>query len=312
MTEFFSNYPYVKWILVGLGVLAVLSKYLDFNPINLLFGKKKYKFQEINHLNDALLQRLIQLSSDKKWDELAHELKKLKGSYLTFGFRALGQYADSKKIDEWIEEQPHLDLPKIIKSYSLVFKAWEVRGRGTVDTVSKKDMAKFKSMLAEAKDLLLHLNHRGSYQLNVNAHLLKIYKALDTDRNVIHQTYQNVVTLDPDHAELNFNYFAAISPKWGGNSDEVRAYLNHLESKSEFINYLITAQYYFDFVHMMNGEDKDGKMKTFLFEMKSVAIPSDELFRYELYLLLYWLSNNLEYRELESYYRDLVAPYCKD
>ena len=312
MTEFFSNYPYVKWILVGLGVLAILSKYLDFDPIDMLFRRKKYKFQEINHLNDPVLKKLVQLFKEHKWDEVSKELKSLKHSYLTFGFRALGQYADPRDIEQWIEEQPHVDLPKIIKSYSLVFKAWEVRGRGTIDTVSKNDLAKFKSMLVEAKDILVKLNHRGSYQLNIHAHLLKIYKAIDTERNVIHQTYRNVVALDPNHAELNFNYFAAISPKWGGNSEEVNDYLNELEQKSDFINYLITAQYYFDYVHIMDGKDDAGKMKTFLFEMKSMALPQEELYRYELYLLLYWLSNNLEYRELESYYRDLVAPYCKD
>lgn len=313
MNEFFESYPYVKWILIGFGVLALLSKYLNFDPLDNLINRfTKYKFKEDNSLGLEEFKELNRLMNEGNRLGVQKRIDSLKGSYRTFAFRSLAQYANETDINSWLNSETRSDLPKVIKAYKLVFDAWEIRGRDTVDTVSEKNLANFKYKLVEAKELLKSTNEDSKYRLNINALLLKIYKALNVERDLIQDTYQNAVQEDENHAELNFSYFSAISPKWGGSIDEVNAFLDQLPQKSEFINHLITAQYYFDYVHMMDGKDDSKRMKAFIEKMKSQPIDKDELYKYELYVLLYWLANNLSYSDLENYYKQLALPYWKD
>lgn len=311
--EFFSNYPIAKWVLIGIGVLAVLSKYLKFDPIEKWLSKRnEYTFEEINHLNNDKLKQLIASLNQGKWIEVKNMLTSFNSSYQSFGFRALGQYGEIKKINEWITQEPTNDLPQIIKAYYLVHQGWEIRGRHSIDTVSKKNLEAFKSHLEEARSILKGIKNDDQFQANIHALLLKTYKALNVDRREIHSVYKEANARSENHAELNFNYFSAISPKWGGSKDEVEHYLMSLGNKSTFINNLILAQSYFDFVHMEGGEDKGLQIKNFIEEMKSFQIDKDELYRFEFYLLLKWLANNLGYLNLENYYEQLVQPYWRD
>ena len=313
MTEFFTDYPYLKWILIGFGVLALLAKYLKFDPIDKLIDRKnKYKFEETNHLENPKLKALIDLLKEQKWSELTERFQSFGASYRSFGLRTLGQYGNDNALNNWLKQEPNADLPNLIKAHRLVFQAWEYRGRGTIDTVSEKNLKQYKDCLREAQKVLLSIDKNSDFAVNRNSLLLKTYKALDPEREIIHSTYQEVLVGNENNAELNFNYFSAISPKWGGTQEELDTYLNSLERKSEFINNLIGAQYYFDHVHMMNGNDPEKKIKGFIEEMKTFSIEDDELYRYELYLLLYWISNNLEYLSLEKHYQQLVKPFWKD
>lgn len=313
MIDFLAQYPFIKWTLIGFGVLALLSKFLKFDPIDMLIDrKKKYKYEEINHLGDKRLLNLIELLKGNKYEDLNHKLSQLTGSLRSFAFRALGQYGKLENIDNWIQQDSTNDLALITKAHFLVFHGWKIRGRGSIDQVSPKNLTQFKSYLQEAKNLLLSIPKNSQFRVNVNALLLKIYKAVDIDRNTIHQTYLEVIRENENHAELNFNYFSAISPKWGGSQEELDSYMNSLDKKNDFIYNLIIAQYYFDYVHMSGGNDQDLKIKGFLEEMKNFSIDEDELYKYEFYLLLNWLSNNLEYEDLENYYESLKKPYWKD
>ena len=313
MMEFFESYPFVKWILVGFGVLAILSKLFNFDPIDKLINRiGRYKFEEINHLEDEQLKRLIGFMREGKWSELTKSMRGFAPSYVSFGFRTLGQYAELKQINAWQTAEPENNLPKIVKAYHLVFQGWKIRGRGKIDTVSAKNLKEFKNHLHQAKEILLAIRKEAKFHVNVNALLLKIYMAIDVERQTIHDTYESVSATHPNHSELNFNYFNAITWKWGGTQEEVNAYLQTLETKSEFICNLISAQYYFDYVHMLDGADNELKMKSFLTEMKSFRIETNELYRYEFYLKLYWLANNLGYDDLESHFKAMVKPFCRD
>lgn len=312
MNEFFTNYPFAKWVLIGFGVIAILARYMKFGFFNKQNNRNGYKFEEVNHLENEQLKNLLVLFNEQKWNKIDEHFVHFNSSYRSFGFRTFGQYADDNKLNEWLVKEPNNDLPKIIKAYRLAFQGWEYRGRHSIDTVSSQNLALFKSCLRDAREILISIKHDSRFKVNANALLLKLYKALDTDRKTIHQTYQDVLSGNENHAELNFNYFSAISLKWGGSQEEVDTYLQSLENKSEFIHNLIIAQYYFDYVHMMEGEDDQLRIKSFIEQMKTFSIANDELYKYEFYLLLYWLSNNLEYTKLENYYKQLIQPFWKD
>ena len=215
--------------------------------------------------------------------------------------------------NNWMQKEPSNDLPKIIKAYQLIHQAWEIRGRGTIDTVSNQKQVAFKKNLNQALDLLITVHKSDTaFYPNCVSSLLKIYKAIDVNRDEVHDLFTNAVKNHPGNAELHFNYFAFISPKWGGLEEEMNAYLNQLDNQTAFIQDLILAQYYFDLEYMYDYKDTDKKMEDFMEMVKNKTYDANELYQYELYLLVYWLSSNLGIKGLEKHFKGVLAPYWED
>lgn len=315
MMEFFNQYPVAKLILAGFGVLYLLDKYLGFSPIDKLIDLvgSNYKFKTLSHLNNPKIQKLIEDFNNKNYSKVESTLKSMSASYRSFGFKSLGEHTDVKISNQWIEKDGSHSLPRIIKAYQLIHAGWEIRGRGYIDSVSESDLANFKDHLKQAEYLLIDVSKTANdFQLNIASALLKVYKSIDVERETIYNTFKDAERLSSNDAELNFNYFSAISPKWGGTEDEFNTYFNALNNKSVFIQNLIKAQYYFDLVHMEENEDKDGKIAAFVNQLKNERVNDQELYIHELHLLLYWISNNLNLKDLEKHYKNLLKPYWAD
>jgi len=312
--NFFSQYPIIKWILVGFGVLYFLDKYGIFSPIDNLINKiGKYKFKMTSHLNNPKLKELIAYFNAKQFNNVEQSLKGMNESYRAFAFKSLGQYGEPVISEEWMAKESNNTLPKIIKSYQLIHKAWEIRGRGTIDTVSNQKQVAFKKHLGEARDLLVTIDKNStSFYPNCVSSLLKIYKSLDIDRQSVHELFTNTVKNYSDNVALHFNYFSFISPKWGGSEEEYNSYLNQLNQQIPFIQDLILAQYYFDLEYFHDDKDEDKIMENFMETIKNNSYESDELFQYELYLIVYWLSSNLGLKDLEKHFKSVLKPYWND
>ncbi len=314
MLDFFNQYPIVKWILIGLGVLYVLDKYGIWSPIdNLLNRRGRYRFKMRSHLNNIQLNQLISYFNKGEYHNVEQLFKGFNDSYRAFGFKSLGQYGDMSVSDAWLTKESNNDLPKIIKGYQLIHQAWEVRGRETIDMVSNQNQNTFKGYLQKAEKLLTKVDlNTSKFKANCVASLLKIYKATDANRDAVHQLFADTNKEFPDDAELHFNYFSFVSPKWGASEDELNAYMSHLDSQSPFIQDLILAQYYFDLVHFYDYKDYDKRILQFIESVKAKTISDDNLFKYDLYLLLYWLSNNLELKALEKHFKNQIGNYWTD
>ena len=142
MVRILSEFPIIKWLLVGFGILYFLDKYFGFSPIDKLINRAtKYKFKEFTHLNNTKLKELIKLFNQKQFEDVEKMLESFNASYRSFGFRSLGQYGDVEISDEWINKNDS-SVAKVIKSYQLIHLAWEARGKGYIDTVSKSDLKK--------------------------------------------------------------------------------------------------------------------------------------------------------------------------
>lgn len=314
MLTFLNEYPIIKWVLAFFGVLYLLDKYGIFSPIDNLINRiGKYKFKMYSHLNNPKLKEVVSYFNKKQFSNVEQSLQYMNSSYRAFAFKSLGQYGEIMVSDEWLKKDAQNSLPKIIKAYQLIHKAWEIRGRGTIDTVSNQNQVAFKDHLKKAESLLLDIGNLDAFDSNCVASLLKIYKVIDMNRNYVHKLFHDAIVKYPDDAELQFNYMAFVSPKWGASEEELMNYLNTiLISQSPFIQYLIKAQYYFDLVHLYNYKDEDKKIRRFVEKMKTKIFEEDELYRYELYLLLYWLSNNLKLKTLEKHYKQILEPYWED
>lgn len=314
MMEFFSQYPLVKWILVGFGILYILDKYGIFSPVdNLinLIGRYKYKSQA--HLNEPKLKEVIEYFNKKQFSNVEQCIKSMTASQRSFAFESLGQYGDTKITDEWIKREPSNDLPKIIKANQLIHKAWEIRGSGTIDTVSNEKQVSFKKHLKKAEEVLIAVsNNTTTFKTNAVSCLFTIYKAIDTNRQYVHQLFEDAVKDAPNDAELHKSYMAFVSPKWGATDEEYKNYLNRINEWSPFIQQLILSQYYFDLNYFHDYQDTDGKIAALMAEVKASPIEGSNLHRYELYKVLYWTATNLEMNEFEAYYKQMALPYLQD
>ena len=312
--EFFSQYPLVKWILVGFGILYFLDKYGIFSPIdNLINLIGKYKFKTQAHLNDTKLKEVIEYFNKKQFSNIEQTLKSMNASQRSFAFESLGQYGDTKITDEWINKEPNNDLPRIIKAYQLIHKAWKIRGRGTIDTVSNEKLASFKKQLKNAEETLISVsNNNNTYKANAVASLISIYKAIDSNRLYVHQLFEDAIKTTPNDAELHKSYMAFVSPKWGATDEEYNNYLNRINEWSAFIQQLILAQYYFDLNYFHDYQDTEGKIEQLMSEVQATSFEDTNLHRYELYKILYWLSGNLDMTNYEAYYKEKVSPYLED
>ncbi|MCG8569469.1 MAG: hypothetical protein MJB14_04965 [Spirochaetes bacterium] len=323
----FSSIGIREIIAVILGICAilyVLEKYLKIDPLGKGFNgflsilgrimRKfwKYNFIEFTHLNDPVLLKLIEDFNQENYREVEKTINTLSPSYRSFAFRCLGQNGKLENADNWINGQDSV-LAKVIKSYQIIHEAWEVRGRGTIDTVSKKNRELFQKYLADAEQLLLEAKQEKSeYLPNINASLIKIYRAMYVEREKIHGVFQEADQGYPNHTELNFNYFSAISYKWGGTEEELNRYFDTLDDRPLFIQYLVLAQFYRDLLSMADYEDEDGKIVTFVNNSLNLEIDKDELYRFELYLLLYWTSDLLDLKKQTAYFKNLIQPYWND
>jgi len=289
MMNFLNQYPLVKLILIGFGILYALDKYFGFNPLDKLLDKltnkfRRYKFKKYSHLNDIQLKQIIEDFNQKKINIVESTLKKMNSSYRSFAFKSLAQYGIIEATDEWIQNDNTNIIPKIIKGHQLIEKAWEIRGSGTIDTVSKSNLISFKACLKEAEELFLVVNEESSeFQSNIISSLLTISKAIDVNREKMHALFYNAQKTNLNDAELNLNYYSFISEKWGGTEKEINEY-----------------------------KDDNGIIKNFISRFKNEKIDDNELYRYELYLLLYWISNNLGLTDFENHFKQKVEPYWED
>ena len=313
MMEFFSQYSLVKWILVGFGILYFLDKYGIFSPIdNLINLIGKYKFKTQAHLNDTKLKEVIEYFNKKQFSNIEQTLKSMNASQRSFAFESLGQYGDTKITDEWINKEPNNDLPRIIKAYQLIHKAWKIRGSGTIDTVSNEKLASFKKQLKNAEETLIPVSNNNTYKANAVASLISIYKAIDSNRLYVHQLFEDAIKTTTNDAELHKSYMAFVSPKWGATDEEYNNYLNCINEWSPFIQQLILAQYYFDLNYFHDYQDTEGKIEQLMSEVQATSFEDTNLHRYELYKILYWLSGNLDMTNYEAYYKEKVSPYLED
>ena len=312
--EFFSQYPLIKWVLVGFGILYILDKYGIFSPVdNLINLIGHYKHKNQAHLNDPKLKEVIEYFNKKQFHNVEQIFKNMSTSYRSFAFESLGQYGDAKITDEWIKKEPGNDLPKTIKGNQLIRKAWDIRGSGTIDTVSNENLASFKKHLKKAEEVLTSVSkHNTIYKTNVAACLITIYKAIDANRDYVHQLFEEAVKEAPNDAELHKTYMSFVSPKWGATDEEYNYYLNRINHWSPFIQQLILAQYYFDLNYFHDYQDNEGKIACLMAEVKEATFESSNLHRYELYKTLYWTASNLGMDEYKAYYKQKAAPYLQD
>lgn len=278
----------------------------------LIYG---YRYTKNEHCNDPKLLAIVEDYKQEKFNKVEEALLSFSADYREFAFNSLGEVEDGKIAEKWVQQSSNNDTAHIVLSHHKVVQAWKIRGVGSVDSVNENDLKKFKSLLNEAKEILLKIKQNTSeFDINKDVCLLTLLKAIDLDnRDIIHQTFQHGLSIDPQHIGLHIAYFIAISEKWGGTQEELNAYFKQIPNEPPLLNQCIQSIYYWDLVrvYQIDDDETEQKIKDFIMQIDRQGIAKDNLYRYPLFLRLYWLSS-VHIRGLENKYRQLVKPYWED
>ncbi len=280
---------------------------------NLIFGYAEHTKYE--HCHDPKLLALIEDFKDCNFKKVEELITSFSSDYREFAFTSLGEVDDTSIVQKWITQEPHNEIAKLILANHKVLQGWAIRGNGTASSVSNEDMQKFKSYLNEAKDILMELKKDSTqFDINKDICLLTIFKAIDLeDRDIIHQTFEHGLSIDANHIGLHTAYFIAISEKWGGTREELDNYFAQIPQEPKMLAQSIMAIYYWDLirVYQIDDDDTENEIKDFILNIGSEGVDENNLYRYQLYLHLYWLSSVLLDSFADKFY-NLVKPYWDD
>lgn len=307
----------VQYLMMALAVVVLAVKYVDIEKIKKVIAFfSPYKYTRYSHCHDEALLSMVDAFKQNDFKRVESSLLGFAADYRSFGLNALGEVEDESIVQRWLQDDAGNDIPQLILAAQTIKRAWETRGVGTIDEVSPEDLKAFKALLKEAHTILDAAKQNSSaFDIDKDIFLLQILKATDLDdRTVIHQTFEHGKSLDAQHIGLHLAYFTAISEKWGGSQQELEHYLNQVPESPALLVQCIQAAYYWDLVKVydMDDEATEKKIESFIKTIDAQGVPSNNLYRYELYLRLYWLASSQLFDKLEDKYYQLAKLYWDD
>ncbi len=276
---------------------------------------KGYTFEKHEHCNDPKLLAIVEDFKQGNFKKVEETLLSFSADYREYAFNSLGEVEDSSIVEKWLQESPNSDTAQLVLAHHKVDKGLKIRGVGYIKSVPEENLKQFKSLFRQAKEILLDIKKNNSeFDINKDVCLLTIFKALNLEnRDIIHETFNHGLSIDPQHIGLHIAYFVAISEKWGGTRDELNAYFKQIPEEPKLLGQCIQAIYYWDLIKVYQDDtpETEQMVKNFIMQVDGEGIPKDNLYRYEIYLRLYWLSSVLIDGLKDKYYR-LVKPYWDD
>ncbi len=258
-------------------------------------------------VKDPRIQAVGTLLKEGDYLGVEETLKSFEDSHRYFALKYIADIKNAKTmIDAWISAEPTNGIAILLRAMVVISEAWEVRGRGFADSVSPENKALFKSMLHDAKDILIKAKESNCvFEADLASAFLAIYKAIDVDRSVIHTTFREAVQKHPENIGLHYSYFIAISPKWGGSEGEMQAYFKTLPH-NELLKNVIMSEYYNDAV-MYESVPRE-TIKKFVQEVDASGIadinPWDNPFYFTLYSNLNYCAHYAGLHDLSTKYEN--------
>ena len=179
--------------------------------------------KEALHFVDELVQLLL-LSAEE--DEPCRELE---DNWCSAGFALIEAHglllgdrkAGSDKVDELLLKSPRLNAVRLqIRCNFFIHYAWEARGSGTADTVSKVAFQTFGERLVEARKLGVQA-WEANPSPRIATMMININKGLLGDREDMEMWFTRAMKLDGAHKNACSAKLDWLDPKWHGTLEEM-------------------------------------------------------------------------------------------
>jgi hypothetical protein len=146
-------------------------------------------------------------------------------SDLSKGLRKLEMGEDAISIlEHYAEQSPNSYLPSLAKADFYINYAWQARGSGYANTVSREAWAKCYERLEIAEKALL-----SAYELNPTdprapSELIITTRSLSNEREEVEKWFQTAIAIDPRYYRPYTNKLNYLMPKWYGSKEEMFAF----------------------------------------------------------------------------------------
>lgn len=188
---------------------------------------REQQFQEFE-------KRITSLLKDKQ----KHELE-LHRSYAEIG--NLGESKDAEPIilllNNWCNKSPHSHIPFTAMGAFYIGYAWNARGGGWANTVTKEGWKLFYERLNLSKHDLEKAYQLNPQDPNAAGFMLIVGRGLGFTRSDMEKWFKRALTADPNNFFAYKQKLEYLKPKWHGSEEEVTKFFTEcsLDSPAVFL-----------------------------------------------------------------------------
>ncbi|GAB2570865.1 hypothetical protein Aab01nite_05420 [Paractinoplanes abujensis] len=144
-----------------------------------------------------------------------------KDEFMYYVQTAMGVDGVEQWIPEVIRQDPDDPLPRLVRGVRAIAWAWDVRGDGTADTVSREAWPVFFQRLALAEDSLDEALDRDPYLAEAWHYKIVLGRARQLPAEEEWRRFHRLIELDPSHYFGHKAMHEGLLPKWGGTWEGV-------------------------------------------------------------------------------------------
>jgi len=181
--------------------------------------------------DDAAMRQLKACIKKGNWKDLQRFLEQVRDDVR--GFYVYGS-ADIKGrpawLDAWTKAHENSAIPWLFRGRHSCNWAWEARGDGWGDTVSRDNMNLFVQRLHQARQELLTAASLDPRDPNPYASLMTVCLGLGEDHEVADQLLEQALQRCPGHRHAHQNYLYRLADRWYGQPGDMMAYARRVIS----------------------------------------------------------------------------------
>ncbi|GIF03723.1 hypothetical protein [Actinoplanes siamensis] len=173
-----------------------------------------------NYLYDPGAERLDQALGERDWPTIRDILTTAAPEQLMY---YMDFVASAKGLEEWIPDviraEPHSTLPLLARGARAVHWAWEARGSGTSDTVSREQWDVWFQRLKLAENCLDEVTDRDPGCAEAWHYLVILGRARQLPVEERWRRFTRLIEIDPTHLFGHEQMLQNLMPKWSGSTE---------------------------------------------------------------------------------------------
>jgi hypothetical protein len=176
---------------------------------------------EINSfLHDPGAERLHRALGERDWPTAREILTAADREHFMY---YLGFAASAKGLQEWIPDvvraEQRSTLPLLIYGARMIYWAWEARGEGKADTVSREQWDVWFQRLLLAENILSEVAARDPGCAEAWYHLVVLGRARQLPIEEHWRRFHRLTEIDPTHLFGHEQMLQNLMPKWSGSTE---------------------------------------------------------------------------------------------
>ncbi|GAB3159024.1 hypothetical protein GCM10027290_63240 [Micromonospora sonneratiae] len=177
-------------------------------------------------MGDETAKRLIAASGAGDWRTIAELLSAVEDpdDHTFYVHRVAWAGGVENWIDDWVAAEPRSALPLLVKGAHAIDWAWEARGGGRANTVSREAFKIFFKRLKLAEDCLDEVTERDADSATPWSFLVILGRGRQLGVEETRRRFEEARKRHPWHVEAHEQMLQQLCRKWGGSHEEMHRF----------------------------------------------------------------------------------------